>query len=101
MLQATQQLLDELPSYGELTETAASLQSTQHQEPQEKQAALWMLDSILATRVQFLMTALGPCLPALPQVRFLPVQMAMRLQLALQFCRCAVQMTKFEVKFES
>lgn len=69
MLQATQQLLDELPSYGEMT--AASLQPTQHQEPHKNQAALWMHDSILATRVQFLMSVLGPCLPALPQVRFL------------------------------
>lgn len=70
-MQATQQLLDELPSYGELTKTAASLQPTQHREPHEKQAALWMRDSILATRVQFLMSVLGPCLPALPQARFL------------------------------
>lgn len=71
IFQATQQLLDELPSYAELTRTAASPGPTGLIEPQVKEAALWMSDSILAARVQFLMSVLGPCLPSLPQVRFL------------------------------
>lgn len=71
VLQATQQLLDDLPSYAELTKAAAAPYQTQHTEAQGTQAALWLRDSILATRVQFLMTVLGPCLPALPQVRCL------------------------------
>lgn len=73
ILQATQQLLDELPSYAELTRTVASpqLPAPGLDEPQGKEAALWMCDSILAARVQFLMSVLGPCLPALSQVRFL------------------------------
>ena len=71
ILQAAQQLLDELPSYAELTRTAASPQPTGLEEPQGEAAALWMCDSVLATRVQFLMSMLGPCLPALPQVRLL------------------------------
>lgn len=71
ILQATQQLLDELPSYAELTRTVASPQPAGLHEPQGKEVALWMCDSILAARVQFLMSVLGPCLPALSQVRFL------------------------------
>ena len=71
ILQATQQLLDELPSYAELTTAAALSHHTRHNEPQGNQAAVWICDSILATRVQFLMSVLGPCLPALPQVRSL------------------------------
>ncbi|KAL3138059.1 hypothetical protein ABBQ38_005291 [Trebouxia sp. C0009 RCD-2024] len=65
--QATQQLSDELPSYAEVTKAAAAPYQTQHSEAHGKQAALWLRDSILATRVQFLMTVLGPCLPALSQ----------------------------------
>ena len=68
-LQATQQLVDELPVYAEVTKAAAAPHQTQHDEGQGRQVALWLRDSILATRVQFLMTVLGPCLPALPQVR--------------------------------
>lgn len=71
ILQATQQLSDELPSYAEVTKAAAAPYQTQHSEAHGKQAALWLRDSILATRVQFLMTVLGPCLPALSQVRCL------------------------------
>lgn len=75
-LQATQQLMDELPSYAELTRPAAASYQTQHDGAQGKQAALWLRDSVLATRVQFLMNVLGPCLPVLPQVgrHFCPVQ---------------------------
>ena len=72
-LQATQRLLDELPSYVDLTSSASPARPDRTVKDErfqaETQRELWMHDSILATRVQFLMNVLGPCLPALAQVR--------------------------------
>ena len=69
-MQATEQLLTALPSYADLTSLAAPLSGSQHDAAHEvKRGALWTYDTILAARVQFLLSVVGPCLPALEQVR--------------------------------
>lgn len=57
LLQASLGLLTCVPRYEGLTEAGPS------------QAPLWLADAVLATRMQFLMAMLAPCLSQLPQVR--------------------------------
>lgn len=55
-LQACQGLLLCLPPYASLMEVG------------EDAVPLWETDSVLASRMQFLMSMLGPCVPQLTQV---------------------------------
>ena len=57
LLQASLDLLTCVPCYEGLTEAGPS------------HAPLWLADAVLATRMQFLMAMLAPCLSQLPQVR--------------------------------
>ncbi len=56
-MQACQGLLLCLPSYAYLVAPAVN------------GAPVWEADSVLASRMQFLMSMLGPCIPRLTQVR--------------------------------
>lgn len=58
LLQASLGLLTCVPCYEGLTEASP------------RHAPLWLVDAVLATRMQFLMAMLAPCLSQLPQVRF-------------------------------
>jgi hypothetical protein len=60
VLQACQGLLLCLPPYAELVRASAS------------GLPLWEADSVLASRMQFLMSMLGPCIPQLTQASPLP-----------------------------
>jgi hypothetical protein len=58
-VQASTGLLDCLPSYEAL------------QERRPNGEAAWLANSVLASRMQFLMGILAPCIPQLPEVRLL------------------------------
>ena len=66
-IQATQRLLNRLPKYEDLV-LLVSKPVNADKGAQTGRDAVWVADAILATRVQLLMSLLGACLPALPQV---------------------------------
>ncbi len=72
-VQATERLVNKLPRYQDLTALPGDDASRVGASGMGKQQPAWASDTILATRVQLLMSVLGACLPALPQVIKLPV----------------------------
>ena len=68
-----------MPSYAEVTKPQLAPDQLQPSIPTQsslakprQQQPVWLSDAILASRVQFLMGMLAPCLAALPQVIVLP-----------------------------
>lgn len=58
-----------VPIYAEITCNNAQSKQTLQDSPQDAPSQpIWLSDVILASRVQFLMSVLAPCLPALPKV---------------------------------
>ena len=72
VLQATELLMDKLPRYPDLVATPNAASAHGDAAQSGRQQPAWSSDTILATRVMLLMNALGACLPALPQVTWLP-----------------------------